>query len=373
VDKDLMTASVLFEELATKNGQVIGLVTLNSEKTLNSLTLEMVERMLSQLKKWQSDKKVAALFIQGAGDKALCAGGDVQALRNSSIEQPGGPCEYAEAFFECEYRLDYLLHNYNKPTIVWGHGIVMGGGLGVFAACEYRVATERTRIAMPEVTIALFPDVGGSYFLNRMPGQCGRFLALTAASINGADSVYVGIADYTVSHVKKQTVMDFVTGLDWVGDNAKDTLNNFFTEQHASSVNDMPASNLEKNKIIINQLCSGDNAEVIAQRFMSLDSEDKWMVRAKGGIGSGSPLAIKWILHQLEVCKDLTLKSVFEKEILLATNIVRHTEFAEGVRALLVDKDQNPQWQFKQLNDVTEDAVASFFKAPWSKNPLADM
>jgi enoyl-CoA hydratase/carnithine racemase len=372
-----MTAPVVFEQLATANGQVIAVVTLNSEKTLNSLNLEMVELMFSQLQAWQTDQKVAAIFIQGAGEKALCAGGDVQALRKSSVEQSGGPCEYAEAFFECEYRLDYLLHNYsnnyNKPTIVWGHGIVMGGGLGVFAACSHRIATERTRIAMPEVTIALFPDVGGSYFLNKMPGECGRFLALTAASISGADSVYAGLADYTVSHSKKQTVLDLLVGLDWSADNANNRLDDLLAEQQAISATDIPAGNLEKNQSIINQLCGGNNIETIAERFASLSTDDKWMARAKTGIASGSPLAVKWIFHQLELCKNLPLKAVFEKELLLATKIVRHTEFAEGVRALLVDKDQNPQWQFKNLTDVTEDTLAKFFHAPWPKNPLADM
>ncbi len=368
-----MTAPVLFEELATDNGQVIGLLTLNHEKTLNALTLTMVKLMLNQLQIWQSDVNVAAVFIQGAGVKALCAGGDVQALRQSSIDQPGGPCEYAEAFFESEYRLDFLLHNYTKPVVVWGHGIIMGGGLGIFSACGYRIATEKTRIAMPEVTIALFPDVGGSYFLNTMPGQCGRFLALTGASINGADSLYAGISDYTITHANKQNVVQALQKLDWSAADSPARLNSLLNDKQNQCLNDIPAGNLQVNQDLINELCTGENVEKIAKNIAAHQSQDKWVTRAQGGLGSGSPLAVKWIFHQLQVCKGLSLKEVFEKEIVLATNIVRHTEFAEGVRALLVDKDQSPQWQFKHLEDVTVADIAPFFEAPWPQNPLSDM
>jgi Enoyl-CoA hydratase/carnithine racemase len=368
-----MTSPVIAEELAIKNGQCIGVLTLNSEKTLNALTLEMIDLMSAQLQQWQENDNIAAVLIQGAGEKAFCAGGDVQALYKSSTEQPGGPCEYAETFFEREYRLDYLLHNYTKPTIAWGHGIVMGGGLGVFAGCSYRIATERTRIAMPEVTIALFPDVGGSYFLNTMPGYCGRFLALTSSSINAADGLYAGIANYTIAHANKQTVIDELMSLEYPAIEIDNKLQNIFSDHQRQCIADIPAGNLATHQTIINELCQGDDVEEIAAKFSALETDDKWLQRAKNGLASGSPLAVKWIFHQLELCKGVDLKTVFEKEILLATTIIRHTEFAEGVRALLIDKDQNPDWQYKQLSDVTNEVVAPFFEAPWQQNPLADL
>ena len=165
---------ITFEELPANAGH-IGRVTLNVPGTLNSLTLEMVDLLQAQLDKWRDDERIAAVFIEGSGDKAFCAGGDVQALHRSAVETPGGPCEYAEDFFTREYRMNYTLHTYPKPLVCWGHGIVMGGGLGVMAGCSHRVVTETTRIAMPEVTIALFPDVGGSWFLNHMPGSTACF------------------------------------------------------------------------------------------------------------------------------------------------------------------------------------------------------
>jgi len=368
-----MTSPVLFEQIATQSGHALGVITLNSEKTLNSLTLEMVELMLEKLLHWQTDAKIAAVFIQGAGEKAFCAGGDVQALRQSSVQNPGGPCDYAETFFAREYRLDYLLHNYGKPTIVWGHGIVMGGGLGVFAGCTHRIATERTRIAMPEVTIALFPDVGGSYFLNRMPGHCGRFLALSAASINGADSLYAGLADFVISHSHKLAAIEQMQALDWASSKFSDELAALLEGLGRQSTADIPPGNLEAHQAVIDNLCEGEDVNLIARRFAELETEDKWLQRAQSGLAGGSPLAVKWIFRQLQLCKGLSLKEVFEKEILLATNIVRHSEFAEGVRALLVDKDHAPNWQYKQLDEVTDEIVALFFQAPWPQNPLRDL
>lgn len=370
-----MIPAVIFKELPAHNGKIIGSAQLNSEKTLNSLTLEMCDLLLDQFQQWQKNEQITAIFIHSAGEKAFCAGGDIQALYRSSIDQPGGPCEYAESFFKQEYQLDFLLHNYNKPIVVWGHGIVMGGGLGIHAACKHRIVTEKTRIAMPEVTIALFPDVGGSYFLNRMPGQCGRFLALTAASINAADSLYSGLADYFVNHHQKNSVLNGLQTLPLSGNKTGDDqiIASYLRGQQQNCIAEMPSGNLEPHQTIIDDLCAGDNIEDISDRFTAFETDNKWLQRAKQGLSSGSPLAIKWIFKQLSLSKNSPLKTVFEREILLATNIVRHTEFAEGVRALIIDKDQNPQWQYKKLSDVCEKTIAPFFEAPWPKNPLSDL
>ena len=161
--------TVQIQEHASHQG-MIGHMTLNVPATLNSLTLTMVDQIQSTLEQWRDRSDIAVILIDGSGDKAFCAGGDVQALRDSCLASPGGPCDYAETFFTREYRMNFTLHTYPKPIICWGSGIVMGGGLGILAGCHIRIVTETTRIAMPEVTIALFPDVGGSWFLNRMPG-----------------------------------------------------------------------------------------------------------------------------------------------------------------------------------------------------------
>ena len=190
--------TVQIQEHASHQG-AIGHITLNVPATLNSLTLTMVDQIQSTLEQWRDRSDIAVILIDGSGDKAFCAGGDVQALRDSCLASPGGPCDYAETFFTREYRMNFTLHTYPKPIICWGSGIVMGGGLGILAGCRIRIVTETTRIAMPEVTIALFPDVGGSWFLNRMPGGTGLFLGLTGASINAGDALYTGIANRFMS------------------------------------------------------------------------------------------------------------------------------------------------------------------------------
>lgn len=365
---------VLFEERRSVSGPAVGVITLNVEKTLNSLTLNMMELMLVKLREWRERSDIACVFIHGAGQKALCAGGDVQALYKSSIEQPGGPCEYAEAFFEQEYRVDYLLHQFDKPVIVWGHGIVMGGGLGVFAGGSYRVVTERTRLAMPEITIGLYPDVGGSYFLNRMPGHSGQFLALTGASFNAADALYLGLAEGFIEHQYAGEVLNALSNVAWstaVSNNHErvfDLLRDFV----ARSSEALPAGNVEAAAAEIEALCQGDDVTVI-NTIIAAQSENPWMQKASATLASGSPLSARLILAQLRHCQGLSLKAAFQAEVLLSTTIIRQPEFAEGVRALLIDKDKTPAWQHTSAADVPQALIEQHFAAPWTDNPLHDL
>ncbi len=366
---------VLFAERKSASGPAVGVITLNVEKTLNSLTLNMVELMLVKLREWRERSDIACVFIHGSGQKALCAGGDVQALYKSSIEQPGGPCEYAEAFFEQEYRVDYLLHQFDKPVIVWGHGIVMGGGMGVFAAGSYRVVTERTRLAMPEITIGLYPDVGGSYFLNRMPGNAGLFLALTGASFNAADAMYLGLAEGFIEHEYAGEVLNALTNTVWstgVAENQErvfDLMNGFA----ARSKGALPAGNVEAAAAEIEQLCAGEDDLAVINNIIAAQSENPWIQKAAATLASGSPLSARLIAEQIRRCNGLSLKAAFQAEALLSTTIIRQPEFAEGVRALLIDKDKNPAWQHASPADVPQALIEQHFTAPWPENPLHDL
>ena len=365
--------SVIVQRQGAATGE-LGMLTLNSPATLNSLTLEMVDALQSALDEWRNDPSIAAVIIDGAGDKGLCAGGDVQALHASSAGNPGGPCDYAETFFEREYRMNYTLHTYPKPILCWGHGIVMGGGLGIMAGCSHRVVTEKTRIAMPEVTIALFPDVGGSWFLNHMPGASGRFLALTAASINATDAVFCGIADRFVAADRKDALWAQLLQTDWcdspAGNRAR--LNHLLREFTARDAEQPPAQVLP-HLGTINDLCDGDDLHDVIDRITAVETDDKWLARARDGLAHGSKLAALWIDRQLEVTRHASLREVFQSELVLATNIMRHPEFAEGVRALLIDKDRNPAWSYAASRDVPDEVLDGFFVAPWPRNPLADL
>ena len=366
--------AVLFEEVPAASGR-IGRVTLNVPGTLNSLTLEMVDLLQARLDQWRDNDDIALVYIEGSGEKAFCAGGDVQALHESAVATPGGPCDYAEAFFTREYRMNYTLHTYPKPVICWGHGIVMGGGLGVMAGCSHRLVTEKTRIAMPEVTIALFPDVGGSWFLNHMPGRSGQFLALTGASINGADAIYTGLADRFIASEHKTALVEQLLAQAWTDSASKNhaqvrhTLRPFAE----ASVSQCPGGQVEPHLGTLNTLCDGDDIHEIIDNILAQVTQDPWLAKARDSLAHGSPLAALWIHRQLQETRHASLREVFQSEILLATNIVRHPEFAEGVRALLIDKDRNPQWQYPRSRDVPDEQLDAFFSAPWDSNPLADL
>lgn len=358
-----MTDSVLVTEHPAGD-RVIGQLTLNVEKTLNSLTREMVDVITDRLEAWADDANVVAVVIDGAGEKAFCAGGDVQALRNSCIETPGGPCEYAEHFFAREYRMNYLLHTYAKPLICWGHGVVMGGGLGILAGCRYRVVSERTRIGMPEITIALFPDVGGSWFLNRMPGQVGRFLALTSSHINAADALYCGLGTHFLGNDQKADLLGGLSAQAWSDNEANnhELVGSLLAGMRASS--EPPDAQIEPHINIINEWMAGDDLATIHDRVMNWQGDDKWLAKAQDGFAHGSPLAATWIFRQLNQTREASLEAVFESELVLGCNIMRHPEFAEGVRALLVDKDRSPVWAYADLASVPADVVETFFTAP---------
>jgi len=370
-----MISPVLFETLPTANGRQFAVATLNEEKTLNSLSIEMVDLLSAQLLQWQDDDQIVAVMLQGAGQKAFCAGGDVQKLYRSAVENPGGPCQYAEDFFGREYALDYLIHDYKKPMLCWGHGIVMGGGLGLMAGCRHRIVTEKTRMAMPEITIALFPDVGGSWFLNRAPGRTGLYLALTAGSMNATDCLFVGYGDHFVEHERKESVIQQLLALDWSANSESNSaaIDTLLSAVSADSEAAKPAANIEPHFDIIQQLTDYDNLSDIVDAIKNYQSDDKWLNKGAAALAHGSALSACNIYQALQQAKSMTLAEVFQFELILGTNIVRHPEFAEGVRALLIDKDQQPRWLFDTVNDVPSSLLEQMITPPWDTNPLANL
>ena len=366
---------VLIQEHSCKSG-TIGHIRLDVPKTLNSLTLEMVDAMQSALDAWIENPDIALVLIDGAGEKAFCAGGDVQALRDSSMGTPGGPCVYAETFFAHEYRMNYTLHTYPKPILCWGGGIVMGGGLGILAGCALRVVTESTRIAMPEVTIALFPDVGGSWFLNRMPGSTGLFLGITGASINAGDALYTGLGNRYLNDAQRESVFETLLAQDWGAEPSAngDALRKLISDFADQATTPAPESPVAKHRALIDGLCDADQIlTVIARIKAQVDADDPWLAKAAKGLAHGSPLAVLWIARQLAETRHCSLAEVFQAEVQLGTNIMRHPEFAEGVRALLVDKDRQPKWLYSAPEAVPGEVLDQFFTAPWPVNPLADL
>jgi len=360
-------APVIFEELATLDGNLIGIATLNAPKALNALSLEMIEAMYPQFLAWQKNDQVKAVWLQGAGDKAFCAGGDIVQLYSSMVEHPGGPNPYAEKFFTDEYRLDHLIHTFGKPFILWGNGIVMGGGLGLMAGASHRVVTESARIAMPEITIGLYPDVGGSYFLNRMPGRTGLFLGLTGASINAADALFVGLGDRFVTHDRRDAAFDALKSADWSTD-GDTVVNQVLRRLEAESLDALPASPVRDHFDAIQHLTDADNVTTLVQQITSIKTEDKWLSRAASTLAAGSPTSMHLIVRQLEATAQMSLAEVFRAELNLSVQAACKGEFAEGIRALLIDKDRTPKWHSDTVSDVDDAWLDSFFAPVWPED-----
>lgn len=372
---------VLFREQPTASGARLGFAQLNSEKSLNALTLDMIRLLAPTLRRWAADPDIACVVLHGAGQKAFCAGGDVRFLRDSIIEHVGAlPNLKAEAFFSEEYRLDYLIHTYPKPILVWGSGIVMGGGLGLFAGASHRVVTETSRIAMPEVTIGLYPDVGGSWFLRRMPGRIGLFLALTGASFNGTDALALGLADVLLRSSDYETLLEHLNQVPWVRDAHanKAALTNAL--RAVAKRIDLPAapSNVRSHEAQIAELTEGHDLMAIVSRIKAYAGDDPWLKKAATTLAAGSPSSIALIWELWRRAHHLSLAEVFQMELIVSLQCCAHPDFAEGVRALLVDKDGKPQWQPATLEQVTPVWVAEHFTAPWchwanQSHPLADL
>lgn len=369
--------SVQFREAAGAAHKV-GFAHLSAEKSLNALSLDMVRLLDAQLREWARDDAVACVVLDGEGAKAFCAGGDLRALYRSMREHPGAlPNPQALAFFSEEYRLDYRIHRYPKPLLVWGSGIVMGGGLGLLAGASHRVVTENSRIAMPEISIGLFPDVGASYFLPRMPGRTGLFVALTAVPLNARDALHGKLADHLLPGDSRSAVFERLTQLPWRGDSAADrTLLTQLLQDFPLASAALPASNLERHAAAIEALCAGDSLPEVVRRIVAYGGEDAWLKRGAAALAAASPTAATLIGELARRALGLSLAEVFRLELIVALQCCAHPDLTEGVRALLIDKDNHPRWTPPTLAAVTPAWTAEHFTEPdWPRgtSPLADL
>lgn len=363
---------VLFTEHTTMDGHVILEVHLNSERSLNALNKEMIDLILPRLDNAASEERVKAVLLTSAGEKAFCAGGDVVNLYKSIVNEEGS--SFPVDYFTAEYTIDYRIHTFPKPIICWGSGYVMGGGMGLMNGCSHRVVTQTSHLAMPEVTIGLYPDVGGSFFLNRMPGRTGLFLGLTGNPIYAADALFLGLADRFVDAAKLPELISALVAADWSKNaytSVTRVLRQLEKESQAVYRTDSP---IQDHFEFIQQITDQDSLDDLMQAMDDLKSEDPWIQRSKKAITHGSPLSVHIIAEQLQRCRHLSLKEVFVAELELSVQCCRHREFPEGVRALLVDKDGKPDWTFKRVSDVDPAVVQKFFESPWNgkPNPLAD-
>ncbi|MBU2280685.1 MAG: enoyl-CoA hydratase/isomerase family protein [Gammaproteobacteria bacterium] len=370
-------AVVVFETIVADNGKLIAVATLNSEKSLNALSLPMVELLLPQLQLWKDDPQIVMVLLQGAGDKAFCAGGDIRDLYHTMQENPDTYQHYVADFFTKEYSLDYLIHTFDKPVLVWGNGIVMGGGLGLMAGASHRVVTATSRIAMPEMAIGLYPDVGGSWFLNRMPEGCGLFLGLTGASINAADAKLIDLADHFFPHDKKPQVLEKLKAIRWGNTITLNhqKLSDELLHLEELSRNQQPASQIRLHQTEIAALAQQPDLASAMQAILQMPNEDTWLSKAKASLQYGSPITAHIVYRLLQLGQSKILADSFRLELGLSVQCGKLGEFTEGVRALLIDKDQQPKWLYPNVAAVPAAVIDELFRSPWSADahPLREL
>lgn len=346
---ETQTEVVLFDSVATDCGCQIGIVTLNDPKALNALSVDMCKLIAKKLTEWHTNENVVAILLKGAGEKAFCAGGNIRKLYESMLDNPPLPNPYAVDFFSNEYRLYRQMHFYPKPIILWGNGIVMGGGLGLTAMCSHRIVTETTRIAMPEITIGLYPDATGSFFLQRMPAKVGLFLGLTGANCNAADALLVNLAEYAVASNEYDNVIEQLVKANWKDNTAhlhevaSRALSNIHHTEHLAESH--LASRWQIIQTLMNKGSVHDiDAVLQSAEFAEQHAEDKWLTKAIDTYKHGCPVSAGLTFEIFERANKLSLEQVLYMEMNASLHCANNPDFREGVRALLIDKDRNPQW-----------------------------
>ena len=348
----------------------IGCITLNRPKALNALSLEMVRALTQTLMAWQSDPQVLAVAVRGMGKDApfgsFCAGGDIRFFHQAAH---AGDASLGD-FFTLEYRLNHLIHTYSKPLIAFMDGIVMGGGMGIGQGASVRVVTERTKMAMPETLIGLFPDVGGGYFLSRCPGRLGEYLGLTGQMLGGAQAVAAKLADIALPSGMLEPIWQTLIGSPFEN---PESVERWVLAQSGALTPEKLSPQPQIDEVF--------GLPSITAILTKLESgTDEWSQQTTRALRLRSPLMLHVVLAQIRRARQMGLAD----ELRMERDMVHHcfhlravadSDTVEGIRALAVDKDHSPKWKPALLEDVDVSEAARFFASPWTpdQHPLRDL
>ncbi|MCX2898062.1 enoyl-CoA hydratase/isomerase family protein [Pseudomonas mandelii] len=334
----------------------IGHLTLNRPAGLNALTLDMVRNLQRQLDAWAQDAAVHAVVLRGAGEKAFCAGGDIRSLYDSF---KSGDSLHQDFFVE-EYALDLAIHHYRKPVLALMDGFVLGGGMGLVQGADLRVVTDKSRLAMPEVGIGYFPDVGGSYFLSRVPGELGIYLGVSGVQIRAADALYCGLANWCLASDKIAALDEQLDQMEWHDAPLKD-LQGVLAGLAVQQLPDAPLIALRP--AIDHFFALPDVPSMVEQlRAVTVADSHDWALATADLLETRSPLAMGVTLEMLRRGRHLSLEDCFALELHLDRQWFERGDLIEGVRALLIDKDKTPRWNPPTLQALSAGHVASFFE-----------
>ena len=366
--------NVIFEERPALHGLRIGIASLDAAHSLNALSLPMIEALDARLRQWAEDDGIACVLLRGNGPKAFCAGGDVVQLVQQCREHPGEVPPLARRFFADEYRLDYRIHTYPKPLLCWAHGHVLGGGMGLMQGAAIRIVTPSSRLGMPEINIGLYPDVGGSWFLARLPGKLGLFLGLTGAGINARDALDLGLADRFLRDDQQDALIEGLVQLNWQQQAPAQLSSLLRALQHEAST-ELPEAQWLPRRERIDALLDLADLPAVWQAVSALhDDSDPLLARASKTLAAGCPLTAHLVWEQLRRARHLSLAEVLRMEYAMSLNCCRHPEFPEGVRARLIDKDQAPQWHWPDPAAIPPGVIAAHFEPVWEgEHPLATL
>ncbi|SFP00567.1 enoyl-CoA hydratase/isomerase family protein [Pseudomonas borbori] len=366
--------NVIFEELHSLHGFRIGIASLDAEKSLNALSLPMIEALDAKLAAWADDPAIACVLLRGNGAKAFCAGGDVVQLVQQCRQHPGEVPPLARRFFADEYRLDHRIHSYPKPLICWAHGHVLGGGMGLMQGAGVRIVTPSSRLGMPEINIGLYPDVGGSWFLARLPGKLGLFLGLTASSVNARDALDLDLADRFLLDNQQDALLEGLVQLNWQ-EQPQRQLHSLLKALEHEAHGELPKAQWLPRRERIDALLDQADLPSAWRALTALhDNSDPLLARAAKTLAGGCPLSAHLVWQQIARARHLSLAQVFRMEYAMSLNCCRHPELAEGVRARLIDKDQTPHWHWPDVASIPTEVIEAHFAATWEgEHPLADL